>query len=447
MGISFAPISAPQQVVRKRSDLDGLAELLLAVTQARHDIAFKREGLDLERQRTEASIAEGAARTASSKLDRKKKERELEVDLLKTEAADVAATIYQGMLSDPKGITPQAINEAKRATLSNPAHKKIAPYVLDELDDFIKDGEAALAQHATRRADDVRMRVSEGTEPEQVSKIKADASTAQTQAKNALVELDLNRVRKSIEEARLRFDPQRVGTAASIIGNGAPAGTAFRIAGVPLPAGVDPNYVLPNEALGKQSDAQRRAEGLLSGFRLARQQATAIGPVPLTFVNSVRARTKGDGLIGGTIASFANTISSENQQRLFNAYNTMAQMWRFHVSGAASALGEAAQLMQLIAPLTGDSPNATLGKAQLQNAIEESMSRVVGAEWNPQQAVDHLISVAKANKMDKKVLDALQRERVAAGKFMASPQARMRTGGAAVQGDALVTSRFTPSRP
>ena len=443
MGISFAPISAPQLAPQKRSDLDGLAELLLAVSQARQDIALKKQGLELERQRTEASVAESGERVTASAAQRAEEKRKREIEDAKIAGADRAALLYQGLLSTPGGVTPQAINAAK---LEAAKDRKLAPYILDELDDFIKDGEAALAQHATRRVDDVRMRVSEGTEPEQVAKIKADASTAQTQAKNAVVEFDLNRVRKSIADAQLAFDPTRASIAASVMGNGAPLGTAFRIAGMKNTTGLPDDYVLPSELTGKQSDAQRRAEGLLSGFRLARQQATAIGPVPLTFVNSVRARTKGDGLIGGTIASFANVISSDQQQRLFNAYNTMSQMWRFHVSGAASALGEASQLMQLIAPLTGDSPEAVLGKAQLQNTIEESMSRVVGAEWNPQQAVDHLISVAKANKMDKKTLDALQKERVAAGKFMTSPQARMRAGAPAAPGDANVLLRFSPSR-
>ena len=439
MGISFAPISAPQLAPQKRSDLDGLAELLLAVTQARQDIAIKKQGLELERQRTEASVAESGERVTASAAQRAEEKRKREIEDAKIAGADAAAVIYQGMLSAPGGITPQTINAAKLAAMSNPAHKKIAPYVLDELDDFIKDGEGALAQHAQRLTNERAERVGKATETDQVTKI-------QTDAKNAIVELDLNRVRKSIADAQLAFDPTRASIAASVMGNGATLGAAFRIAGMKNTTGLPDDYVLPSEATGKQTDATRRASGLLSAFRDARRNATSVGPVPLTFVNSLRARSKGDGFVGGTIASASNLISSDKQQTLLNAYSTMAQMWRFHVSGAASALGEASQLMQLVAPLVGDKPTTVLQKTQLQNAIEESMSKVTGAEWSPKEAADHVLSAARANKMDAKVIAALQKERDAAAKFEISPQFKSRAN-AAVSGDALVTSRFAPSRP
>lgn len=437
MGISFPTVAPPQAAPQRRSDLDGLAELLLAVTQQRRQLAMQREELNMRKQEFEQRKLEGGVRMEGAKLENEQKRKEIELAETQQKAREIVTDALPRLLMK-ESYTDADVSALRVELLQQ--NKKIAPYVDEAFSLALKNTEQAKAALVERAMRESQGRVQAQTEATQVQRAK-------TEAQNAIVELDLNRVRKAIADAQLAFDPQRIAIATSVMGNGANAGTAFRLAGVPLPAGIDPNYVLPSELTGKQTDQTRRAEGLLAGFRLARQQATAIGPVPLTFINSVRARTKGDGLIGGTIASFANVISSDNQQKLFNAYNTMSQMWRFHVSGAASALGEASQLMQLIAPLTGDKPETVLQKAQLQNAIEESMSRVVGAEWNPQQAVDHLISVAKANKMDKKTIDMLQKERstVNSPEAVAKYQARLRAG--TVQGDAAVLSRFAPSRP
>ena len=108
MGISFAPISAPQLAPQKRSDLDGLAELLLAITQSRTQREQFREQMALQRQQEERAAAESGERRTLSREEAARQKEAADRQKRQDEADDLIGNALPGVLTVKGGKPEQA---------------------------------------------------------------------------------------------------------------------------------------------------------------------------------------------------------------------------------------------------------------------------------------------------------------------------------------------------
>lgn len=392
MGISFPGISAPQQAAPRRSQLDGLAELLLAVTQARQDIALKKEGLALERQRTDASVAESGERAKASAAQRAEEKRKREIEDLKLDAASKAAVLYQKGLSTPGGLTPQVINALR---LEAAKDKKAAPYILDELDEFVKDGEGALAQHAERVTAQSNQNVATSTEAERITvgksapavqKAQLDAAGAQLKAATQQLDASKATIRSMAINSWLNTPGSTIGQFRK----------DYSIQG--MLGSLPDNTVSPAQKEGATiSESQRTtllgARQMLAAEALLTPAIAKAGSVSLA--SQYRRTTKSE-----SIEAVLNTFSDPTQKAIVRSQLGFLGGYILVMSGKAANEGEIIRSARGFLEGYGDTDPASLQNAKFLR--QSMMSSAFAVSQNlilPEDATKESLTLAKAMKM------------------------------------------------
>lgn len=435
--ISFPSISPPN-VVKRESDFDDFAQLMVAIMQGRQQLGLRKQEIELERQRTASSIEEAGQRTAESRARMKADEEKRKQELEAIDAGRIASRyLADAMLESGGNLTPEVLNRARAgAYKENP---KLGELIFNKFDAQVQGMEQARTALAERRIKEPAAEVA----PENV---QLGLQKGRLEVQRAQVALSTDQIQQAIEGARLQLDPQRAQIAEAHMSRGVPAGQAYRLAGAKLPVGIPENFVHPDaDATGRRSAAQERAGPLLNMFRVGRAVAEGAGAVPLTFLNTWRTRSN-----SGIVEGLANVVSSDKQNQLVTGYRLMANAFRFSISGAASAVAEENRLAAILTPVVGDNDDTLRAKKLLWDAVEGAMADASTGATTPVNAMDRIIEIAKQNKAPPATLRVLQQQRADAQKFEQSSAYKVRTGAqssapADVTGDPIVGRFFRPT--
>jgi hypothetical protein len=268
MGASlrFADIQAPQLAPPPQSPLAGLPELMLAISQHRDAVAQEQQRLALEKQRTESEVASQGVQTAAAKQEAQRKQVADERTQKMLAAHDLVAGGMGDVATQPGDLSTNV--EALRVKLIQ-QNKQLAPFINDAVNSQKQDvlktlSDAAQARTATTNADvgdatkagkiageNANNTVAVATAQPRIITAKADAARAQTEAETAVVQQHLAKLSET-------YGPNRGAVATAVIAGGGTLAQAYRIEGVPLPAGVDPNWTTSkgtgNAMMARQQD-------------------------------------------------------------------------------------------------------------------------------------------------------------------------------------------------
>lgn len=357
--ISF-PTLAPPQAVRRNSSLDGLAELLLGISQHRQQIALERERLDLDRQRTEAQVAESGERTAGAAADRKQRQQEFEQKQQALEASDIAESEVGNMLQ-LGGITPARMNDARTKLMERSKGTKLSPSVLlGALDAAVQRNEETFGKIAQRSTSESTARVANATEGTVVSRAGTDAETAKVQLDNAKLE----RTARVLQTQG--FDAQRLAGAQDYARtSGLPWGVVRKQFGLPFVQGGIPDvFTFPAATTASSAATEQAAQQL----RLANDGINALGNKGLSAASYASLSA------GNWTAAGINALSSKEQQELAAAYSQfIAPIQAVLVKGAASDK-DVQRMQRAYVTLDSDATEVRAQKALVRTALAESFN-------------------------------------------------------------------------
>lgn len=321
MGISFPGISAPQQVSQRKSDLDGLAELLLAVTAQRRQLAMRREELDLQKQEFEQRKLEGGTRVEGARLDNERKKRELEdADNLQKAREVVNDAIGTFLMKGDR--SPKAISELRVSLIQDPKHKKYSRLVDEELTKALSNTEKLESDIATRITQQTEADVKTQTKDSEITRIRADARRAVTLARTA-------EVQERIARAEERLGPgQRVGILEDMQRSGQTLGIVRRIRGVGPIEGLSDDMTFAQ--LSGKADAE--ADAMANNMRVAVEalktlKDPSLGKAALTQLTTA-------SIFKLPVDIFTDRFMSDDQKAAVPLYATIAQGLNRLVNGA-----------------------------------------------------------------------------------------------------------------
>lgn len=321
MGISFPGISAPQQVQQKRSDLDGLAELLVAVTQNRRQLALSREQLELQKQEFEQRKLEAGPRVEGAKLDNDKKKRELEF-AENSQKAQEAANDAIGVFLMKGDKSPEAISNLRVSLIQDPRHKKYAALLDDALTTGLANTVKLETDIAQRQSAVVDAEVKTTTKPDEIKRIQADARRATTLARTADVQ-------ERIARAEEKLGPgNRNGIISDMRLTGKPLGVIRRIYGVGPIEGVPDDATADNLSGKKNADDDAMANNLRVAVEALKSlKDPGLGKAALTQLTTA-------SFLKLPVDIFTDPLMSDDQKASVPLYATIAQGLNRLVNGA-----------------------------------------------------------------------------------------------------------------
>lgn len=428
------PTLQPPQAVATPHPLDGFAELLLNMRNHQQTIALERERLADQKKRTEADIKSQAAgdvragmKTAADLRKELKDADEHDKALQGAKLGTDAATLVFAAHGGPTDENVQAA----RIKLIKGTPGPLMPMALSAFEAHLKDAAQTTSTSAEARLHTTEADVAGATKQDRIDLAKASLAHMHES-------LTLTKLQEANERARLRFGDSR--DPGQAMEHGVPAGTAYRLKGLPLPAGIDPNYTFPGTS--KKTEAQTQAEGMLGMFRDGLALVNSVGAAPLTLMQTWRQRTDNN-----IVAGAANLMSTSKQQQLFRGYEMMATAFTFGISGKQSAVAEQKRMAALLTPIAGDKPETQIATMRLWSAVDANLAKAAGFEVTPTQAMDNIIQTAKAAHVSKDKMAILLAQRADAKTYEESPAYTTRktqsTTSPDLLGDPVVRTRLT----
>jgi hypothetical protein len=274
--IAFPTIQPAQVAPPRRDQLADLPQLIMALAQHREAVANAAAQLDLERQRTEASVAASGAATANSKQELKDKQLAFDTKQKQLQAHDIVANELPGVLTQPGDFTQNA--EAARVKLIQ-TNKQLAPFINDAFNSQIADVSRTRTAIAERRTAEANAPVAELTAASRIATAKSEAKRSASDAQRAATEAETATIQKHLAQLDEQYGPGRSAMATATLAGGGTLGQAYRISGVPVPAGVDPNWTTAKGANGalaaRQADYVKLMEGAVPGLEQLYKKADA----------------------------------------------------------------------------------------------------------------------------------------------------------------------------
>lgn len=449
MGISFPVGSPPQQAAPRKSDLDGLAELLMAVTQNRRQLALSREQLELQKQEFEQRKLEGGVRVEGAQLENAKKKRELE-DADNQTKAEEAANDAIGVFLMQGDSSPEAISKMRVSLITDPRHKKYAARLDNALTTGLRNTESLKAGIAERITKEVGAGVAVATKDDTIAGIKASTEKAITDAQRAGVELRTSRVNETLAKMSLTHDPARMNTFQRYLELGQPAGQAARLARVSLPPGITPDYTLDG-AGGKGGADKQKAEALGSQARMGLELVEAAGNLPLSAkADLFRTSQSKGGVVGVLTKHLLNPQLAVGERQVVQGYLLMSQAYAIHVTGATATDQQMQLFSNTIIPLASDDM-ATRAKKQ---TVLRLLPDLIARNLKPADIAARMAQEAKRIGMTPAQIKLLEAQIPVAQRYQRSPEymqnvrppaagARDGTRGAVIPGlDPAIASQY-----
>lgn len=354
--ISFPTISPPQ-VVQRRSQLDDLPQLILALAQHRESVANAHAQLELERQRTEDQLANSTENRAASKEERARAQAEHEHKLKVYQAHDIVANALPGVLTAPGDFTQNA--EAARVKLIQ-QNKQLAPFINDAFNSQLGDIARTRTAIAERRKAEAEAPVAEKTAG---ARIKA----AQNAADQSDVDLATSRLTNTLKSLEVQgFDAQKLAVANDFARtSGLPWGIVRKQFGLPsIKGGLEDTFTFPEAKTAASGQLEQAANQL----RLANDGINALGNKGLSVASYASLSA------GAWTSGAINALSSRDQQELAAAYSQfIAPIQAVLVKGAASDK-DVQRMQRAYVTLDSDDRTVRAQKALVRTALAESFN-------------------------------------------------------------------------
>lgn len=377
--IQFPSISPPQ-VVRAERPLDGFAELLVAVQGQRAERAARLKQLALEERRVAS-----AENLDKFQIDEIKRKTELERNEL--EAEEAAERYVAEAVIDPD-LTPDKLSAIRARMITE--NKKIAPWISKAFDTQFSARQSTLKSVADRRTAETTARVAGATADNTIAQSATDRARSATEAQRAQVELALSQ------------DVQNYGQRGHLFAQflqvpGTTAATAARLAGMPLPKGVPPDFMFP----AKPGESNAQTDVLLANMELANTAIDAAKDPGLK--GAAWTQLTKSTIMGIPSALLTDPLMSDDQKALVSAYSALILPLNKLMSGARASDLDLTTARQTIVTRAGDGE-----KTRAQKALLRQMLPIVFAAQERGEPVSaamrDVLDRAEAAGMDKKLL-------------------------------------------
>lgn len=430
-----SPFSFPDVTPRttpQRNELDDFAQLLLGVHKMQQDFAVQKEGLDLERRRTEQSEETGAAqrKQINAELD----ERQADID------ARTLATHYLPMVLAPGGATLENLATQRVRLLEEAGKDKkrnLGVRALKAFDEAIADAEKARGQMALRRTSEVAADVAEKTHAAQVEAGNLDPKVKKAQLEEADAGLQLRRIQTKLENLRLAgFDAARINSMYAGMDMGLTIGESARIQGITLPPDIDPNMRKPVPS-ADGGVHERQMNTYANVLDLANSQLNELGNKGLNAAAYANLATNSI-----TADYLTNVVMSDEQRSLLSAYSLFLQPFNRMMAGGNASDLDLANARRTLVTRASDSEATRIQKQLLRNALPIVLRNTEGMKRSDQLAA--ILVNAKAQKIDAKLLgpiETLRKKEEAAERALQSRAGSAHTGSDASSTAASVLQR------
>jgi hypothetical protein len=366
---------------------DTLSGSIAGVLQAQQE----REKLRREQEEFQSKQAYFATLNEGNKLDNETKKRKLKDEERQIQAKTVGLEAYQSLV----GGTP----------LKQVLAKLTDPDAIDYVLTKKKELEEIQNQTALAKANTARAEVEDATKGSQITRAQAQAETATNQAtvtgaqaaqapaQEALQTQNMRLTGQKLLqdlEAKPGLDPSQVNAAVNLYrSGGVTLGEAFKTAGVPLPAGVDPNKKFEVQTRGmairKAEQKTAAAQALVANSALEEQLAAGRKVTVMTRLKDAVPFDAGQGMI------------PEDQQQILSSGGQFASQYVLSISGKAATDKEREFIMRQILPRAGDKPNHLTQKQIMREAMVQIMfDASQGADRPMADVIESIIGAAKA---------------------------------------------------
>ena len=424
--INFPTLSAPQVVQRKHSELDGFAEFLNTLSEQRNARAVQREQLDNARRNLDSNLE-------TDKLSRKKTEREMEIQELRLNAEDIADRYAREATTTP-GLDENGVSEIMGRMLST-EDRKLAPYLGAAFARQVGEHQQMLASVAERKRTQIGAEVAGKTKDATVSKALTDAERATTDLKRAGVELETARIQKAIADVERVYGPARAGLAQAALLNGAPLGQAYRISGVPVPPGVDPNWTIPGKDGGAKTEQQRKLEGTAGLATLGNSLIEAAGDPEISRFGAIMRR-------GGPIGKWTQDLGvhklSDAERNALTGYRMLGEAFALYVTGQQASGEQINRLVDVVSKQPKERGKVAEDRAFVRQAVVNLIQNAA-AGGSAGAGMAEIAKSAKARGLDDRTIKVLE---VFAKQAQAHDVLKQVTATQA-PGDATVRGRFS----
>lgn len=372
MGASlhFADIAPPRLAEPQPGPLSGLPELMQAISNHRDAVAQAQQQLELERQRTESEVAAQGQQTAASKQQMAQKQADFDRQQKILAAHDLVAGELGNVATQPGDLSQNI--EAARVKLIQ-QNKQLAPFINDAVNSQKVDALKTLSDAADMRTKTANANVAEGTQtgkiagenatnavavataPAKITTANADAARAQTEAETAVVQQHLAKLSETYGENRGQL-------ASSVLAGGGTLGQAYRISGVPVPPGVDPNWTTGKGATSAMAARQKDYAALMTD---------ALPEIEKSY-NKVNAKAV------TAMAKFplaANPLADETTQKYMSNFRDWLAGVLHEESGARLNDTQLAWGIARYAHIAGDKPGTVEDKMNAMRAVTKARMR------------------------------------------------------------------------
>lgn len=356
MGISFPVGSPPQQAAPRRSSVDGLAELMLALTQARTQRSQFREQMALQKQQEERAATESGERIKLSKEEAARQKAEADRIARQDEADDIIGNAIPGVLTLNGGKpTLQDFENLRAEQIAK--YPKLAGELNNAYNKQVGELQTAAKNTLDRSRAEVQLDVETNTKDARITSAKNDAERSG-------VELVNSRLDQQIKRADVAGMPRMLAAVTAWRESGGKPWKQFaKQFQVPVfRGGLKPDDVhTPPASAGDQ--AGEEAEQLTAVSIAALNKYNKVGLSPVAF--GVLA---GKGALSGPVISrVALAGLSEAQQDQVSLYAPLAWNMQQKMKGVATE-GDAIRMLNALVTNEADPDRVKAQKALLRNA-------------------------------------------------------------------------------
>ena len=361
MGISFGAVSPPQQAAPRRSQADGLAELLLAITQSRTQREQFRERMALERQQEERAAAESGERVKLTKEQAAREKAKFEQEEREKEADDIVANAVPGLLtikggkpepSDFENLRARLIAEKPKlgGELNNAFNKQVG-----ELQNFAKS-------YLDREKSELDLRVGKATEASTIARAKDEAKRSAILTRTAAIQ-------ERVAAAEERLGPgNRNGIISDMRLTGKPLGVIRRIYGVGPIDGVSDNATFDQLSGAKDADDDAMANNLRVAVEALKSlKDPGLGKAALTQLTTAT-------IAKFPVDIFTDPYMSDDQKSAVPLYATIAQGLNRLVNGARGSDLDFANARRTVTIKDTDPPKVREQKFLMMTLLPEMLS-------------------------------------------------------------------------
>ena len=420
-------------VIQQPGALDNFGANFLNAFSMMQQAKERKRQLDLEEQRTNASVAASKQQTAESKARLKAAETAAAQERISLEAQDAAASAYLPLATMSGGLSPENIAEVQR-TLMSSIDPNSAAEAMVAFNSLIATGLDEQQAQANNRLKKAEADVATATVEAQIQSIEMQplldaAQVAETRATTALrrVQTTEAEINVDLTEALRDRDPTRVARATSLYEMGVPWGQARESAG--LAAGGIPDDSVYNNITGGAAAGAAAAE--------ARNFALQMIPANATVNSLTRDTTDKDGNViqgerinvttsiqaaagSNTLNLAINAVQSPKQQKMLQAGLQYVMSYRFFMSGQQSSDKEYLNMMKITFELAGDSDEMIRQKRMMRQLQTNALIEVAGGTVNPVDVLNDAIEIMKIEGLAPEFIRGMEVERNLAARHQAA---------------------------